>query len=220
MEFLEGETVMSKFNRTLITAATAALALAYAVTTLAADNWITRGRAIQVSPNDSSGDISSVPGAGSSVGSASTIELDITYMMRRNLGLELILATTEHELSGTGVIDGVSIGTAGVLPPTLTLQYHFAPGNKVRPYAGVGVNYTNFYDVESDLAGTDVKLDQSVGLAAQAGLDIDMQRGWFFNMDAKYIDMSTTATLSGAVNGEVAVDIDPWILGVGVGKRF
>jgi outer membrane protein W len=32
--------------------------------------------------------------------------------------------------------------------------------------------------------------------------------------------MSTTATLSGAVNGEVAVDIDPWILGVGVGKRF
>jgi outer membrane protein len=154
------------------------------------------------------------------VGSASTIELDITYMMRRNLGLELILATTEHELSGTGAIDGVSIGTAGVLPPTLTLQYHFAPGNKARPYAGVGVNYTNFYDVESDLAGTDVELDQSVGLAAQAGLDIDMQRGWFFNMDAKYIDMSTTATLSGAVNGEVAVDIDPWILGVGVGKRF
>lgn len=211
---------MRKFNRTLTTAAVAALALAYAGTTLAANNWITRGRTIHVSPNDSSGDISSVPGAGSGVGSASTVELDITYMLSRHLGLELILATTEHELSGTGAIDGVSVGTTGVLPPTLTMQYHFAPSSKIRPYAGVGVNYTHFYGVKSDLAGTDVELDKSVGLAGQAGLDIDMQRGWFFNMDAKYIGMSTTATLSGAVNGKVDVDINPWVLGVGVGKRF
>lgn len=62
--------------------------------------------------------------------------------------------------------------------------------------------------------------DGPIGPADQAGLDIDRQRIRFFNMDAKHVDMNSTVTLSGAIYGEVAVDIDPWILGLGVDRRF
>ncbi len=192
-------------------------------------DWLVRGRLIHVAPNDSSGAVSTLPGSGVAVNAASTLELDFTYMLNPNLGLELILATTKHDLKGKGTIAGLGkIGESGVLPPTLTLQYHFAPKASIRPYAGVGVNYTLFYGAESSAAldaalggATGVKLSDSFGLSAQAGLDVSLANDWFMNFDVKYIQIDTKATLTtGGTTRTVNVDINPWVLGVGVGRRF
>jgi outer membrane protein len=189
---------------------------------------LVRGRIINVNPNDSSGTVSTIPGSGVKVDSATTLELDFTYMIRPNIGLELILATTKHDIKGDGTIGALDkVGETGVLPPTLTAQYHFAPKATIRPYAGIGVNYTLFYSekasssLEGALGSTSVSLDNSFGLAAQAGVDVDINKDWFLNLDLKYINISTTAELnSGGTTRSVDVDINPWVIGIGVGKTF
>lgn len=190
-----------------------------------AGDWVVRARLISVSPNDDSGNIEiggiPVPGSGVSVDSDVVPELDFTYMLTSNWGLELILATSSHDADATGTLASLGhIVNAKALPPTLTLQYHFQPNSNIRPYAGVGLNYTHFYDEDTTgaLNGLDVDLDDSWGLAAQVGVDIDINNDWFVNFDAKYIDISTTADIEGGI--EVDIDVDPWVFGIGIGTTF
>ena len=64
-------------------------------------------------------------------------------------------------------------------------------------------------------------MDDSVGAAAQFGVDIDFADGWFFSADVKYIQINTEATFDTALGGvKVDVDIDPWVFGVGFGTTF
>lgn len=216
------------------------LLLGAAAVQAAEGDWIVRLRGIAVIPDDSSGNITlngaPIAGSGVSVGNDYMPELDITYMFHRNWGVEVILGSTNHDVKlsgdplGTLGIPGVGnikIFDTWVLPPTVTLQYHFLPENNIRPYVGMGVNYTIFYGEDATaalegLAGpTRVTMSPSLGWAAQAGMDIDVQNGWFLNFDVKYIDMSSTAKLTNAVGvWKVDVDIDPWVVGVGIGRRF
>lgn len=199
-------------------------------TTVHADegDWLGRVRLLHVSPNDDSGSVSTIPGSSVTVDADTTIELDFTYFLSKHLGVELILGTSKHDISGGGSIAGLGkIANAKTLPPVVTLQYHFLPDNNIRPYLGLGVNYTRFYDekatasLNTALGSTRVDLDDSWGLSIQAGVDIQVSRNWFVNLDAKYIQMDTTATLnSSGVIRTVNVDIDPWFIGIGFGTRF
>lgn len=196
-----------------------------------AGDWLVRGRIVNVSPDENSSTVrvagTAVAGSGVTVNSDTIPELDITYMLQRNWGLELILGTSQHDVHGKGTLAGLGkVIDADVLPPTLTMQYHFLPDSNIRPYAGLGVNYTLFYDEEVkgglDAPGAKVSMDNSWGLAAQAGVDIDINEDWFFNIDVKYIKMDTTAKFKNSTVGsaEVDVDIDPWVFGIGIGTRF
>lgn len=194
-----------------------------------AGDVLVRVRAIGVLPNDSSGPVlPTFPGGSVAVGNSIMPEVDFTYMATGHFGLELIVATTRHGLSGRGSLSGLDdLGHTWVLPPTLTLQYHFAPAAKVRPYVGAGVNYTVFYgDNSSDalnaaIGKTDLHLSNSFGWAAQAGLDFDLSEKFFLNLDVKYIDMTTKATLTtGALVNRVDVKINPIVVGIGIGMRF
>ena len=195
------------------------------------DRWIVRTRAIHISPDDSSGDISvansPVSGSGVGVDEDTVPEVDFTYMITPNIGVELILATSTHNVDARGSLGALGrVIDAEVLPPTLTLQYHFNPQGTFRPYAGIGVNYTRFYDEKVkgplDVSGSDVRLDSSWGLAAQLGFDVMLNQEWFINADVKYIKIDTTARFSNTAFGnvEVDVDIDPIVVGLGFGKRF
>jgi len=107
---------------------------------------LVRARAIVVAPNESSGAVSGIPGSKVGVGDSVMPEVDFTYMATNHIGAELILATTKHSVSGRGTISGLGdVANTWVLPPTLTLQYHFAPDGRVRPYLGAGINYSTFY---------------------------------------------------------------------------
>lgn len=196
-----------------------------------AGDWILRARAIAVAPLDSSSGITpAFPGEKATVGTAYAPELDVTYMLTNNLGLELIAATTKHSAKGKSGTTG-SIGKLAdtwVLPPTLTLQYHFMPDAKFRPYVGAGINYTIFYNsrasgsLEDVVGETDVSLSNSLGWAVQAGADIPINEKMFLNFDVKYIDIDTTARLNTTAIGRqrVRLGIDPLVVGFGVGMRF
>lgn len=193
-----------------------------------AGDWLVRLRALYVSPNDNSSSVSGIPGSSVSVDPDTTVELDFTYFITQKLGVEVILGTSQHDINGEGSINGLGkIAEIRTLPPTVTLQYHFQPDTGIQPYVGLGVNYTRFYDekatssLESALGPTDIDLSSSWGLSGQLGVDIAFKQDWFVNFDVKYIRMDATATLnSGGVVRKVDVDINPWFIGVGVGRRY
>ena len=202
-------------------------------------DWLVRARGIVIHPDDDSGlislGVSPVADTGVNVDTNVVPELDVTYMFHRNWGIEIIAGTSIHTvnaegsgLAGAGVTDGFDLFDTWVLPPTVTLQYHFLPGNSIRPYVGAGANYTKFFaanatsSLEKTLGGpVGVNLDSSWGWALQGGVDIDIKDNWFINLDLKYIDMSTTAYLKTPVgNLSVDVDVDPFVFGAGIGYRF
>jgi len=138
------------------------------------------------------------------------------------------LGYSEHTVAGEKSWSALGdVIDAKVLPPTLTLQYHFMPDSNIRPYIGAGVNYTYFFDEEVagsvlPVPGSKVKLEDSFGLAAQAGVDIAINDDWFVNMDVKYIQIDTTAKFSGTAVGsaKISADIDPFVYGIGIGRKF
>ena len=196
---------------------TLSLLLTTSVFAVQKGDWLLRFGAANVSPNDSSGTLSGAPTVGVAVDSDTQLFANITYMLQDNLGLELLAATPfSHTISATGALSG-DIAKVKHLPPTLSLQYHFSPAKSVRPYVGAGINYTTFFDEEATAVITSISLDDSWGLAAQAGLDVDLNKDWFFNADVRYIDIETTATTN---LGTVDVTIDPWVFSAGVGFKF
>lgn len=142
-------------------------------------------------------------------------ELDISYLFTPNVSVELVLATAKHDVT---VADGdVDLGSIWLLPPTVLVQYRFAPEAQVRPYLGAGINMTVFYneDLGEDVSAIDY--DTAIGFAVQGGLDIPLGDGkWFLNLDAKKLFLGTDVSVdNGAVMAEV--DIDPWVIGAGFG---
>ena len=153
-------------------------------------------------------------------------EFDVTYFLNKNLALELILATSNHDVKAVSTLAGsIELGDVWILPPTLTFQYHFN-GKNVRPYVGAGINYTIFYGADSPPGINDVDYDSALGFALQGGVDINLMANsdkWFFNIDLKKIYLRTDATVE-ASSAEAAVvadvKIDPYVIGVGFGMRF
>ena len=158
-------------------------------------------------------------------------ELDFTYMVTDNIGLELILATSPHDLDFTGLRSDIGKGAESwLLPPTLLVQYHFMADRSIRPYVGAGVNLTIVYgenatqSLVNALGGpTNIKADNSIGWAVQAGVDIDLDDRWFFNLDIKYIDIGidvAITTPATSTTRTTRVDINPIIVGADIGYRF
>ncbi|WP_206861738.1 OmpW/AlkL family protein [Lysobacter changpingensis] len=144
--------------------------------------------------------------------------LTFEYFVRDNLGVEVIAAWPfEHDIS----IDGLgTVGSTKQLPPTVSLQYHFNSRGKVSPFLGAGMNYTAFFseDTRGALAGSKLKLDDSWGLAAHAGIDFALNERSAIRVDARWIDIDTDVTLDGA--GVGTVDIDPIVYGAAYVMKF
>lgn len=190
---------------------------------------LVRLRAITVQPQEKVGPVlPTFPTSAGRITNAYAPEIDFTYMVTDNIGVELIAATTKHCVDGGGSLAAVGrLACTWVLPPTLTLQYHFLPEGKVHPYVGAGVNWTMFYNEKASsqlngaIGATNVDLTNSWGYALQAGIDFDINEKMFINVDVKYVDIDSTARLTtGAARNSLRANIDPLIVGVGVGWRF
>ncbi|POB00109.1 hypothetical protein C2134_03785 [Chromobacterium sinusclupearum] len=202
------------------------LALAAMIGMLSASAFAAQGdilarfRVINVDPATSWDNSGAVPGLSVDAKNATVPELDFTYMITNNIGAELILGTSRHKITTNKFGD---VGKVSVLPPTLTLQYHFAPEATFRPYVGAGLNYTNFYNSGLSVAGvTNLSVDKnSFGPALQAGADIAINKNWFFNVDVKKLWVKTDVSadqLGGAKLG--TLHVDPWVFGIGIGTKF
>ena len=181
--------------------------------------WMIRGRALAVVPQES-GKVDQVPGSDVKIDNSVVPELDISYFFTPNIAAELVLGVTPHRIKGSGSLTGVDVGKAWLLPPTLTLQYHFTDFGRFKPYVGAGINYTVFFN-EKAAGGTVSKLDidDSFGAALQVGFDYMIDGHWGVNFDVKKLFLRPDVKLNGgALTGKV--DIDPWLVGVGVTYRF
>ncbi|MDX1948908.1 MAG: OmpW family outer membrane protein [Rickettsiales bacterium] len=181
--------------------------------------WQVRLRTIQVNAGDADSTLSI--GGAANAEPDTVPELDITYFVNRNFAFELILATTEHEMSAKGSSLGsyVDLGKVNVLPPTLTAQYHLDICETIKPYVGAGVNYTFFYDVEKGAGLDRVEYEDGFGYALQMGSDFMYDEHWGLNLDVKKIYLNTDVSINnGAIRGDV--DLDPWVFGVGVTYKF
>lgn len=183
----------------------------------AKDNqWIIRSRAVYVKTDTSS----SVESIGGQVKASSDQipELDFTRFITPNIAAELILATSKHDIALQNSSSGnVNLGSVKLLPPTLTLQYHANPTGTFRPYAGAGLNYTIFYGAKSGDVDS-VKYQNHFGYALQAGFDYMIDERVSVNFDVKKIYLETTAKVNNSIRAEV--DLDPWLVGIGLGYHF
>lgn len=176
-------------------------------TAQATEDWMVRFRAAAVLP-----DASSSPVAGVDARNSGSPEVDISYFITQNIALEAIAATTRH----TVTLNNASLGRVSVLPPTLTLQYHFNPSGSVRPYVGGGINYTRFYNVKL-AAPLDVERN-SWGGVLQVGVDFAVGKNSYINLDVKKIYLKTDVSSAGAYL--TTLKLDPVVVGVGYGFRF
>ena len=195
-----------------------------------AGDIVVRARGLAVLPHEDG----NVTLNGTSIGSASIKndyipEIDATYFVTPNIGLNLIAGTSRHSVSvdlnstfaGALGTPSVNAGKVSLLPPTLTVTYHPLPASRINPYVGAGVNWTLFYNEKNGpgLSNTDYK--NSFGWALQAGADIYLTDNLLLNFDVKKIWLDTTLTANiGAAVVRSKVDIDPWVVGVGIGYKF
>jgi outer membrane protein len=158
-------------------------------------------------------------GLGLSINNKTFPEVDFSYFVAPNIAAELILTYPQSQKLYS---NGTQIGTLKHLPPVLTLQYHFNPTGTVRPYVGLGVNYTNFSEVNFDPAVQNALhpgiKHSSFGMAYQAGADVAISKGIYLNFDVKKVDLGTTVYSNHASVGKFKVN--PTLASVGLGWRF
>lgn len=203
------------FSLTAVVAAFAFLALQpAAVAAKQKGDFLVRIRGVAFIP-DEGGTTSA--GGSANVDNDFIPELDFTYFFTKNIAAELILATTRHSVK----VDGVAnLGSVRLLPPILSLQYHFMPDNKFSPYIGVGLNYTITYAEDKSSEITAVNYSNEFGYAFQVGVDYKLKGRYSLNFDVKKVFVDTDITVNGGAITAPGIDLDPWVIGFGVGYTF
>lgn len=180
-----------------------------------AGDWQVRGRMIGVLANGDG--IVQGTSFGTDVDNSWVPEVDVSYFLTDNIAAELIAATAKHTISAGAA---GTLGDAWILPPTLTLQYHFTPDQKFSPYVGAGLNYSLFYGEDHKAPYTDLEVDGGFGYALQAGFDYWLNDKWGINADVKYIDLDVDVHVNNSALNAFDVDLDPFIVGAGVSYKF
>jgi len=171
--------------------------------------WLVRARAVHLDPANKD----NIDGLDVGINSRWIPEVDITYFFTPNIAAELILTYPQKQ---DVKADGSKIGTLKHLPPVLTVQYHFDQVNGFKPYVGAGLNYTRFSSVDLP-AGLSIDKN-SFGFALQAGVDYEISKGMYLNLDVKKVQIRTDLKSGGSTLGKVKVD--PLLVGLGIGWRF
>jgi outer membrane protein len=180
-----------------------------------AGQWLVRAGATNIYPDSDNGTLNLGAPVEIDVDDAWGFTFNASYFFTENWAVELLAAAPynhDFRLEGTGID-----GDTDHLPPTLSVQYHFPLNERFTPYVGLGVNWTIFFNEDLNVP-VNLDLDDSVGVAAQVGVDIELNGPWFMNVDVRYIDIETDAEVGGVDVG--TVKIDPWLFGLNVGFRF
>ncbi|HAI51318.1 MAG TPA: outer membrane protein OmpW, partial [Enterobacteriaceae bacterium] len=148
-----------------------------------------------------------------------------TWMATENVGVELLAATPFQHKVGLGATG--DLATVHHLPPTLMAQWYFGDStSKARPYVGVGVNYTTFFDEKFNDTGksaqlSDLSVKDSWGAAGQVGLDYLINPNWLINMSVWYMDIDTEVKFKAAGEQQnIKTRLDPWVFMFSAGYRF
>ncbi|WP_460253715.1 OmpW/AlkL family protein [Acidiphilium sp. MT5] len=177
-----------------------------------------------VLPQNMSSNVSAIGGTVSASNTAIP-EVDLSYFFTPNLSVEAIAGTSRHNVwVDNSALGTVKVGSVWVLPPTVTMQYHFGGMGNFVPYVGAGVTLMLFYDqhTAADLKAlglNTVTYRTGIGPAIEAGFDYRLRGNWYANFVVKQTFVSTRASVG---HGTVIAhtNLDPTIVGAGVGYRF
>ena len=119
--------------------------------------------------------------------------------------------------------EGRKLGSVEAQPYAVSGQYHFRQADStVRPFVGLGYYEQNFDGETAEpsgaLAGQRIGVETAKGAMATAGVDVNINPTWFARADVRYLQGDSDVKLDGVKAGEA--ELDPVILGVGVGARF
>jgi outer membrane protein len=130
---------------------------------------------------------------------------------------------------GSVPYDGKTLATARWFAPTLLLNYQILDeSHKLRPFVGVGVNYTRFYSRQSTAAGnavsggpTSISLPSSVGPAATVGVTYSFSSHWLLDVSygASRVHSKLTSNTAGLIR-TTNVEFWPGALVVAAGYSF
>jgi len=204
--------------------------------------WIVRARGFYTMPNENSNYKGDNDSGNIDISDAFAPELDVSYFFSDNIAIEFAISTSKHDV-GVEYSDFINhysdLGYYSMLPLTMNLQYHFDLG-KFKPYAGAGVNYTVFYGEGKEMntgLPHNLELSNTFGFSLQGGLDFMITDNWLINLDVKNLFISTDGIVkTGAcieyaakaipcpdyeiIETEIDVDINPFMIGLGIGYRF
>jgi len=227
--------------------AAAVMAVAPAAQAFQTGDFILRAGVAHVAP-DASSDVITINGTAAlgnnarvSVDSNTQLGIRATYMFTNNIGLGLLGATPfKHSINGAGDLGSAGkLGETKHLPPTLTLQYFpMHSSSALQPFVGIGVNYTTFFEEKttgtvadalgSTIDSTKLKLDDSIGIAFEAGVDYMLSENFGLNAAIWWADINTDATITAydasgnfaAETDKFEVEIDPMVYMVGFTYKF
>ncbi|MCG7494743.1 OmpW family protein [Thalassobius sp. Cn5-15] len=201
---------MKRLSTTLVLTTALATVAGGAVMAQSAGDWTVGVGIGYLEPKSDNGDLANMD---ATIGDDTRPIFTAEYFVMDNVGVELLAATPfEHDIS----LNGNKIGTTRHLPPTLSLNYHFDTNSAWKPYAGIGVNYTTFFEEESSLGS--LRLDDSWGLAVQAGVDYQITEKGAVRLNVRWFDIDSDAKLNGADIG--TAEIDPVLVGMSYVHKF
>ncbi|MES2185188.1 MAG: OmpW family outer membrane protein [Pseudomonadota bacterium] len=207
--------------------------------------WTVRAGVSHIAPHSSSSDATGpfLPGPPSGISleveNKTTAFFSLAYALNTNMELELAMGyPPTHDVnariaaflpSNVQGFNGQTVARVRQMAPTLFFNYAFFEENATwRPFIGVGVNYTKFDKRTSTATGnalnggpTTIDLDDSWGLAAQAGVSYRINDRWRIHTSVATARVKThlTATTAGQAR-EVDIRFRPVVLTVSAAYRF
>lgn len=204
----------------------AAMATALGSTAVQAQEWVAK---IGVTRYDTHSRTTGItgpgipPGADAKTGDSTTMILVLERRFDANAAAELVIGIpprVKARATGSVAFLGDDVLSAKNLAPTFIFNYHFRdPSAALRPYLGVGINYTRFGSIRSTLA-PDVKMSDSVGPVVQAGLSyaINKQMGAFASIARVDVKSRVVAVASTVLTTDI--DFAPRTYSAGLYYRF
>ncbi|MEY4747812.1 MAG: hypothetical protein RIQ60_26 [Pseudomonadota bacterium] len=242
---------MNTSRQTLRALALLALLGAGAVTSSLAQQTTIRLGLVTIDPNSSAGDLvgpvafpapGGVPaGVSLSVKSKSTLLLTINRSLGSGFDAELALGVPPtHDvvakldlsnplLATAAPLQGRVIAKVRQFAPTAFVNYSFGgDAAALRPFVGLGLNYTKFDRTESTADGnalgggaTRISLTDSIGWAAHAGVNWQVDPQWSMSAGWSTADVKTTLTATTAgFARQTDIKFRPRVLSLGIGRTF
>ena len=163
----------------------------------------------------------SIAGTRSQVEGDGAATLSASYYINDNIAIEAWGAADKfgHRVR----TDAGKVASVDAQPYAVSGQYHFGDADRiVRPFLGVGYYESNYSGETAEpsgaLAGQRVGVETAKGAMATAGVDININPTWFARTDVRYLQGKSDVRLDGSDAGEA--ELNPVILGVGIGARF
>ena len=161
-------------------------------------------------------------GADAKVGSANTALFTYEYAVMPDVGVELVLGVPPKiEATATGSVAFLGeVLEAKNVAPAVLVNYHFGrAGDALRPYVGVGVNYTRFVGISSPY-GWQVSLSDSWGPTAQLGVDYAFNKQWGAYASIAAVKVKSDLVAIGNTVLQTTIDFRPIVYSAGLSYRF